>query len=60
MSRLNHEALACSTQGCSQRASIIHASAPYCGKHALEKWHLEEEAAHGRPANSKELLPSED
>jgi hypothetical protein len=60
MSRLDHEALACSTKGCSRLASIIHENEPYCGKHALEKWHLEEEAACRRPANCKELLPSED
>lgn len=34
----------CAADGCQEVATIIHSDAPYCGKHALEVWHSEEEA----------------
>lgn len=55
MSRLDHHTPPCSEPNCDQMASIIHSGVPYCGKHALAKWRLEEEAASARRIKRTEL-----
>jgi len=41
---------ACSSDGCSRQATIVHHGQPYCGKHALAKLDAGESADHRNDA----------